>query len=889
MLNLLIGNYNNYFNRIVKKEEMYTDVGNLPMARGYIMHMESVITIQNINFNPNDGIVTKVILGKGDYLLPDYNNHSSPDYAVLYETQGDPFNDGIVKSRWFVIEAVRTRGGQYELTLKRDVLVDYYDIVVNSPVFIEKARLRDDDPLIFNNEGMSFNQIKTSETPIKDETKCGWVVGYIPSDSFEEAKDVVKPVVIQQTPNITVSSLDSWQYYKNCTANPNYKYLSAATGDSKVSFKLKNNWQVRESERVYRSYWKTGWSYFTTDGGTLGRNLVNSGNFVAGSGNYPAAYTGFGGVTFTTSALQDINNSWLNKIVEPLINNNEFKTDISALLGAELEIGSTSGIIALRDKILKDNSTGLLYRISLTEIGTSSPIVVTTDTTAGSTLLNYMNSNMRRSVYIGASSGGISGSLASGEVKVELADTAYAVVLTPVTVQAGVQIDSNRAHLEDAPYDMFCIPFSDDIELFEGSSHYTCSKAVALGIATQIGNETGTGNIYDIQILPYCPCRELIAASTYPDSVLNITGINHDTIKECTVTYEEDPQTHEQVRVVTYGNKNLSAIIWCTKSTFQIEVNEGGVEFPVDPSQSSYVRAIDIKESNECDLYRLVSGNYNGIFEFSPAKSNGYTGYIIDCTYKPYQPYIHIIPKLKGLYGENFTTIDDSRGLICGGDFSLPQLSNNWANYQLNNKTYNDVFERQLQNIDVTNKIAKQEQAIRGVTGSITGGISGGMTGAMAGSKAGPYGAIIGAAIGGTVGTGAGIAGGVMDYQNLIALQQEGRNFTIDMYNYSLQNMQAIPSSLTRVSSLTFNTRIWPFVEYYTCTDREKEAFRNKLIYNGMTTMVIGYPYDYIDPNEKHFIKGQVIRFEQRYGGGLRDDSHVADEIYKELLKGVYL
>lgn len=82
------------------------------------------------------------------------------------------------------------------------------------------------------------------------------------------------------------------------------------------------------------------------------------------------------------------------------------------------------------------------------------------------------------------------------------------------------------------------------------------------------------------------------------------------------------------------------------------------------------------KLANECDVVRLVSQNYNGIFEFSPAKSGGVDGFLADCTYKPWAPYIHILPKLKGLYGKNFVDIDDARGLICGGDMSLPQLSN---------------------------------------------------------------------------------------------------------------------------------------------------------------------------------------------------------------------
>ena len=92
----------------------------------------------------------------------------------------------------------------------------------------------------------------------------------------------------------------------------------------------------------------------------------------------------------------------------------------------------------------------------------------------------------------------------------------------------------------------------------------------------------------------------------------------------------------------------------------------------LDPGNDALTR----KLANECDLVRLVSQNYSAIFEFSPAKSGGVDGFLADCTYKPWAPYIHILPKLKGLYGDNFVAIDDARGLICGGDMSLPQLSN---------------------------------------------------------------------------------------------------------------------------------------------------------------------------------------------------------------------
>ena len=107
MYNLLIGNYNNYFNRIVKKEE--TDFR-------YFTVMGNTTVIKNINFNPNDGVFTQVILGKGDYLLPESATRPiQPDYAVLYKTEleNPPYIDAKIISRWFIIEAVRTRSGQY--------------------------------------------------------------------------------------------------------------------------------------------------------------------------------------------------------------------------------------------------------------------------------------------------------------------------------------------------------------------------------------------------------------------------------------------------------------------------------------------------------------------------------------------------------------------------------------------------------------------------------------------------------------------------------------------------------------------------------------------------------------------------------------------------------
>ena len=283
------------------------------------------------------------------------------------------------------------------------------------------------------------------------------------------------------------------------------------------------------------------------------------------------------------------------------------------------------------------------------------------------------------------------------------------------------------------------------------------------------------------------------------------------------------------------------------------------------------------KLANECDLVRLVSQNYSAIFEFSPAKSGGVDGFLADCTYKPWSPYIHILPKLKGLYGDNFVSIDDARGLICGGDMSLPQLSNEWANYQLQNKTYQEMFDRQIKNMDVQNDVNRQAALAQLLAAPITGGAAGAATAAKLGSG------LTGAIAGGLVGAiGGGITAGV-DLANTVKMMEENKSYAIDMYGYNLQNIQAVPTSLTKTSALTYNTRVWPFIEYYTCTESERKALKDKIKYNGMTIMKVCKLSDY-SLGEDNFYKGQVIRLPDS-----RIDGHMAFEIYNELNKGVYL
>ena len=126
------------------------------------------------------------------------------------------------------------------------------------------------------------------------------------------------------------------------------------------------------------------------------------------------------------------------------------------------------------------------------------------------------------------------------------------------------------------------------------------------------------------------------------------------------------------------------------------------------------------------------------------------------------------------------------------------------------------MFDRQIKNMDVQNDVNRQGALAQAIVAPITGAAAG----ATAGAKL-PGGGVYGAIAGGVAGAiGGGITGGI-DYANTIKMMEENRQYAIDMYGYNLQNIQAIPTSLTKTSALTYNTRVWPFVEYYTCTSKE--------------------------------------------------------------------
>lgn len=666
---------------------------------------------------------------------------------------------------------------------------------------------------------MTFNQIKTSETILRDESKTSWIVGYIAQDHTAISDRTFKLNSEVDFP----TTFENWSYYDYCNgqartyANVNSSYFRFYLRGrqynnliNQLEFtRIGSSHSVTETSSVHRANWwiepngaiqeiqDINWaSYFTNDGISTALYADNASWSSESILNYLSSLNGRI-LTFTNKSIR-----------LTVISRTELDSDFSNV----------------------DNSSNLYtYMYNRTNIALGNAIQ--------NGRIDYPNDN---------------------PVQYRLNRTTFTVsyeeVTTPGTYKYSLPV-SVRA-LSDAPYKMFCMPYYKDVVTtnptygfsLDGRTRTDCDAdlmlAWAMDMATALGN-----SIYDLQILPYCPLSNWAGRT----GTTNAAIWSIDKQENIDFIY-----LTETVGETTYSRGICSFCDVSTKEQFLSQ-------YPIN--------VIDYKLENECDMYRLCSPNYASVFEFNAAKNEGVEGYNVRYTYKPYQPFISVAPKFSRLYGKDFK---DNRGLILAGDFSLPIVKDAWINYQLQNKNYQLAFDRQVENMEVQYTWQKAQA----VTGAIAGTLQGGTTGAAAGGMAG---GVPGAVAGAVIGTAAAGVGGVADIAMQDALHNEALDFARDNFGFQLGNIRALPNTLNKVSSIVANSKFFPFVEHYTCTDEEKQALMNKLTYNGMTIGRIGKISDFKHPEGQTYVKGQIIRLIGNF------DTHTINEIANEFNKGWYI
>ena len=928
MANLtFLGGWSNYFDRRIRRDLILNDWS------GYLHELQQsgrtnyYVEFQGINFNPADSVDTELIVNWPE----DWN----PDYMIEIDDHDH------VLARWFVIDFERTRLGQYNCTLRRDVIADNYNQIMSAPTFVEKAMVSASDPMILNPEGMTYNQIKKDEILLKDETGMPWIVGYVVQDGkrYPEGSGYYESSINQKT-SILKSEFPS--YLIDAIDNQSAMYF-ASYKDTDPN--LKYNFNFKGSEKNYGSIQiSKDWQYFEPKafpGVDPGETFENDAVLISDTSDKNVLF-------LSTDNYKITNKNIITKMM-PLIGST-LKT-IRYFMRKEssdsLPIEQWEYIKKYNNTVYYDETSKHYYSLQFFSVHHKHPLTFKYDSTSSlwGTIKGIIQNDTTLNSYLNRTS-------SDNIFTIECPYDAVFPIVTDLgtsDTKISTYIPASRNPLVGEPFDMFCIPYGD----FK-CSEFTCNKELSLAIARSLA-VAGAGNVvYDVQLLPYCPFRDVIKGNSINEKLLTV---------DIDYTYAKD----------TIANKNIGIIFWCTKSSFSFNINKSlelerpktststtetqyyvfdntsswdtdnqtrsyfiqemvgknyksyalvtavadinnnptplnNVKSSYDPSTYTlkvgpfkkpdgitlpttiYVEVeftydeittttvydnplnLDIKINNECNFYRLNSPNYNAAFDFTLTKNDNSVDFFnVDCTYKPFDPYIHVNPNFKGLYGKDW---DDARGLICSGDFSISLVTNNFENYKLNNKNYQQIFNREIQNmdrlhvIDRTNKIISDSfQTAQGITqfagglasGNAISAVSGGINALAAGTK---------------------LVTGITQGNKK---HNEQRSFKTDMFNYELGNVQAIPNALAKNTAFTFNNKLFPFIEFYSCTDVEKEAIKEKIKYNSMTVMKVGTIGQYMNYTEQ-FIKGQVIRLPD-----VIDDAHIANEIYNEINKGVFI
>lgn len=704
------------------------------------------------------------------------------------------------------MDSTRLLNSTWKFSLRRDLVADRLSCL-DWPCFVTKGIVDDQDPAIFNNEGLSYNQIKVREQLLKDASGCQWLVGYYARKTGETTTNL-KGTSVDYSANITytVDGITTWPYYQYTT----------------------NDFIGTPSSIKYQT--------LVVDGGVKRNNYYLSDLGNSTFGHY------LGNPTGTTVTFQYTNNAAIDAVqAKALAKYNDIRTAAKAQANFH-EADEVSTFLSQVGAIIYDSGASKYYKVS-------------GYTTTGSEALSYQAGatgtlhDLLRGCFI---DGGMTQLTNPTFPYTVYGAQKYRLELEEVRLQGTYSYDIpvTRRFTYDAPYDVFAIPYGNFT--FNGvACSTTAAMAVAMGIAT---DWTGTsGPLYDIQLLPYCPFD--IAGPTYTST-----------------------DTKEYSYITTTGSNPTNVGVIFNVSS--VNRQSFTVNCPIAVNNT--------KISNETMFCRIVAPDYSSSFEFSPAKNRGVDYIKIDLTLKPFQPYIHLAPNFKGLYGADF---DDARGLICGGSFSLPIVTDQWKTYQLNNINYERIFNRQIQNLDINNRY----QHISDIAGSVAGAIG-------AGAQSG---AIGGAGVGMIVG-GASLIAGQIDTSVNEKLRQEAKAYTTDLYNLQLGNIRALPNTLTRVDSFNQQNKKWPFVEFYDCTDSEKIALANTIKFGGMTVNRTGTLREYSNALWQANVNGTpVVAYFPFVAGKLLwtlsspdyygdpstrfDDYHYIQNLAAEVAQGFYL
>ncbi len=432
----------------------------------------------------------------------------------------------------------------------------------------------------------------------------------------------------------------------------------------------------------------------------------------------------------------------------------------------------------------------------------------------------------------------------------------------------------------------------------------TLSERQSWELLTSAVTELGTELFLGVQLRYYNPCWYLKGKGY--QTVLG-TNINLGAL-----TAEQRAAYVVPIKDTDAGNEEYYAFI-----LDQVDVQNVAVGLP---DELYLWTNTDIKKESISKMVRFNAPNQSAAVDINPFTNAGIHDVYIDSTLMPDGGLDHIYWRQGGLSGN--ITNQSTPGLVYSA-FNVSQVNDIWANYKLQNSLYQQIFDRQVENMDIKSGLAEKGDKW-GIATGVAGLILGGAGGAIAGGKLtreNTYWIDVNSRTGeqtlekvtgleldslkqdmgswnfytkqginpaGVIGAVAGMAAGGINLASQIAavgrnrqIRAEDRSYALDMFQLNNQQMQARPHTLSKTGDFNIMNRGKAYIEVYDCTDEEKTIIDYYLKYAGMTINRTGYLEQYLI-NDGDFIQASLIRME-----GL--DPMLTQEIAIEVERGRYV
>lgn len=441
MNTIVIGNYNNYYNRLHKE--------SFPTAQDYSQNgMDNTHVFNDINFNRADNANTNLTINLNP-LDTDFDDNINPDYLlVCTSASGHP-----VISRWFILEAQWNRDHQLLLTLRRDLVTDFWDDYKNNDFYCEKGAIPNGfDVLKYTSEGMTFNSILTKRIPLKQfsDQSGRYIVGYI-DRSWDGG------TIYDGTIRAEYDNLEDFPLYKYIGED---KYLidydTASYGATLYAVQAQDPSPMIYAQGITKKY-----AIPTSGIGHPADGSWSSGLSVVGCNNIPSDLTGS---TIASNLSSFEKESITNAVKNSLkVRHDPYSSEIGDWNGKYIKVG------------------GKVYTVWVDVTGGSQY----TSPNLGDEFVAYILNAFQRAI---GTSGTVWATTALSEViKAYCNCLIYEVSLSEVT---GIQIPASRTHAGNLPYDIFVL------------NDNSVSRSFVSNFATQYA---GGHVVYDIQVLPFKP------------------------------------------------------------------------------------------------------------------------------------------------------------------------------------------------------------------------------------------------------------------------------------------------------------------------------------------------------------------------------------------------